>query len=189
MSARPWTKAWSASGLLADAVADLDAADLGQRVAQHGEDGLGRGGVGRREAVAIVERLDRDDLAVAHRVGGRVGIEQPGARLEHLAHDPGLVAQTGQLERELLQRLQLGASRSGARRSRAASRTDVGVVEGEGGELADRSDELDLLGRVRARLAVVEELDRPITRSRAFERHAELGWSCRCAAAGGASCG
>ena len=50
----------------------------------------------------------------------------------------------------------------------------MGVVERERGELADRPDELDLLGRVRALLLVVEELDHADDPVAHLERHAEL---------------
>ncbi len=160
--------------LLGDAVADLHCADLGQRVPEHGDDALRRRGVGSGETVAVVERLHGHDLAVAHRVGGDVGLEQLRPGFEHLAHDAGLVAQASELERKLLQRLELGREALEAFRTLPLRVVEMGVVERERGELADRPDELDLLGRVRALLLVVEELDHaddPIAR---LEGHAEL---------------
>ena len=50
---------------LGDAVADLDRADLGQRVPEHSDHTLRRRGVGSRETIAIVERLDGHDLTLA----------------------------------------------------------------------------------------------------------------------------
>ena len=174
MSARPRTKARSATDELVDAVADLDRADLGQRVPEHRDDALRRRGVGGRETVAIVERLHGHDLAVAHGVGGDVGLEQVRPGFEHLAHHAGLVAQAPQLERDLLQRAELARQTLEALRGLPLRVVQMGVVERERGELADRLDELDLLGRVRALRAVVEELDHADDAIASLERHAQL---------------
>ncbi len=159
--------------LLSEAVADLGRADLGERVAEHRDDALGRRDVGGREPVAIVERLHGDHLALAHGVGGDVGFEQRCPRLEHLPHHAGLVAQTPQLERDLLKGLELGRKTFEALRALPLRVVQMGVVEGQRGELADRLDELDLLGRVGA-LLVVEELDHADDAIARLERHAEL---------------
>ena len=103
-----------------------------------------------------------------------VGVEQLGARLEHLAHHARLVAQVGDLERDLLQRRELRREALEALRGVALRLVEVGVVEGERGELTDRFDQLDVFGRVRARVLVVEELDHADHSVADLERHAEL---------------
>ena len=160
--------------LLSDAVAYLGSADRGEPVAQHGDDAVGRRGVGRREAVPVVEPPHRHDLAVAHRIGGDVGVEQFRPRLEHLTHHAGLVAQPGYLERHLLQGRKLSRDALQTLRAVALRLVEVGVVERQRGELADRLDQTDVGGRVGARRLVVEELDHPDHAVAHLERHAEL---------------
>ena len=101
---------------------------------------FGRRGVGSREAVAIVEPLHDHDVTIAHGVGGHIGVEQLRSRLEHFAYDAGLVAETPQLERDLLQALELTGEMLEARRRVALAVEETGVVQGQRGKLADRLD-------------------------------------------------